>query len=801
MATKRKYNPAHVYKLWVDTNNKCPMCNQALITLKDPTTKNNLDKQHQGEVAHIISLNELKYKSKVLIRSNKKLYKKNVVDQKYYDKKLGKYKESYLNSYNNLLVLCSDCHKKVDGKNVINIKGTILEKDDEEQIIELQKYKEYNLDIVYDESKIPPITIRSKSEWKNAFFLIENISKKFNLKSSNFKIDSFSFDSLEMNGFYDFFQLLEGSGNWKTKHERFFENSSINKFFENNKINVLFSGVEQRNVIFCAEPGNKNQIQKDEVKGRKTLLRNIKSIKLEKSDWIMNGPSDNPSFKTKPEYLLIKKLLMDPLRDFANEKTSSFKSMSIAYMARWGTGKTSIIRSVTDELKEFFNVVEINLWHISNSLGDEKEDNSFVRQIVKETVTQLSNDSDLVDKYMNSTRNSLKRENEFDVKRKMLDSLIDFPKDTKPEILIQERAKFIDQHISLISRVTQSIFNTTLKPTIFVFDDIDRVEEDKKVVSILDSLVAFLSLKNSIYIIPMDEAKVMKSISSIKIGKDSYSYMNKYFTYSIRAPFIPRLNSLNNIQNIMNENKLEEKKSWLLLASQLLPVTYRGIKDYLNSYNACKKILENNIFFNNLLTDAKINDNSIDKERNNYILFSSIIQIKFPLMTDYLSEDIKRKDDLFIINKIDDKTTFLEELINSLRNENQIKNIKLPIDNVAFWRSLTDVEIAEKEYENLDDLSKAIDESIKNISKDNAKTKEFKKIIIDKLTYMVKLFETFNIKKINSAGKLLIWTALTLAEISDFEAMKFAKNIDFKRVLISNKFEDNLLDMLGGDDE
>ncbi len=148
MSNRRYYNPATIRKLWVDTNGKCPICKKELITLKEPLEEYRKEKQHWGEMAHIISLNALKaIGSQKLIRPNNKKYKNEIVPFKYFEEAKnpedkGSYTEAFLNSYENLVILCLDCHKWIDGKKPELIPGTFLEENDEIQInLKSQKSK------------------------------------------------------------------------------------------------------------------------------------------------------------------------------------------------------------------------------------------------------------------------------------------------------------------------------------------------------------------------------------------------------------------------------------------------------------------------------------------------------------------------------------------------------------------------------------------------------------------------------------------------------------------------------------
>ena len=487
-------------------------------------------------------------------------------------------------------------------------------------------------------------------------------------------------------------------------------------------------------------------------------------------------------------------------------------------MARWGTGKTTVIKQLSEDLKNLYNTIEINLWNLTNALSsgnrEHSEDSSFVRLIVKEALTQLLNNEELINTYMNSSEISNEFKSQNDLRTELLQHLFSLSIDTNQSTFLKERSKFLDQHIYSLTRITQIIFNNTFKPTIFVFDDLDRIEDETKVVELLDALIAFLNMPNAVYIIPMDEAKIIKAITNTKVGKDPYSFINKYFTYSIRAPFIPRLNMFKelidivkelNIKNIfIDEHKKEKLENCDLLrkSSSIFPQSYRDIKDYLNAFQNNYFILLENKFVKKLIKSAQIRNRKInDQMKKELIMVTTILQIQAPLLGDYFAGDMNRKDSLFKIldikNDVDsDLSQILKLLIewdDNLPKENQNNKNNLSVKDSEFWYSLLNIEISKKEYTKHIDLVREIDKSIKS---EIEKYQKLQNLLVSKIQTILKVFRIFDLSgPKNSQFQLIFWTLFTLAEINDPEAINFAEDNDLFDIFSSdnsNAFNDKI---------
>ena len=885
---KREIQSWSKYQLWIDTENKCPLCESILILpigeFKDfnqeqekifnSWSKNHQNQKHIGVISHIVSYSDLKYENAYknfvfdqMIRSRfiehksfNKFIKEKTTFKKLFkklenEKKLKSYNDKIIEHYWNKIILCYYCSQKIDGKlfnknlkDFLNFKNGFHQKTPDEQIKFLIDFKNNNFKKDFNVNNFNYdffwIKISTQEEFIFIKHTINAIFENIKIQKIKFSIDKNVFSNQLESDVLEIFDFLINKKIDNMKN--FIENKDLIKKIKkilpkNSKSLKLKNNVYSLKFEFKLLNSNIGEVISffsvvDEnnlpLKDRKSfsdfekLLKENKDYKKAISSlWISDLDSTNINWDEKSEYVSFKNLLIKKLDDFQknNQKSSKIKkfpSFSIAYMARWGTGKTTIVRELAQDLEKFYNTVEINLWHISNSLSKKNneynEDSSFVRSIIKEAITQLSNNRDLTINYIDSSRSLQQFKHENDVKEQMLDSLLKVSTSAKPENIFRERSKFLDQHISSLTRITETIFNNTFKPTIFIFDDLDRIDDENNIVQLLDALVAFLNMPNSVYIIPMDEAKIMKAIANVKIGKDPYSFINKYFNFSIRAPFIPRLNTFTTIIDIVRKLKMDkifiednknlEDSKLLLKSASIFPLSYRSIKDYLNAYQNNIFILWENKFVKNLTKSAQINNQKIGNNQiKELIMIATILQIQAPLLSDYLSHDINRKEDLFNIFSYEKPNYDLLNVLKLLKKQNlddkkdqeyeeddqeyeeddqeyddqQDQIYELNVKNSEFWGSLLNIEIPINEYENVEELVKKIIFSIKNNNADDKNKEKLKNFVVGKIDKIIKIFKVFDLKgKKNSTYKLLFWTLFTLAEIDNPEAINFAKNVD-----------------------
>lgn len=817
----RRISSATKYKVWIEANGKCSFCGDDLLFLNESSPEKTGKRNHGGQLAHIISASNKKIRpstvysqvvnsifnikgSELPVDCNGYNGAEITNDNFYFNDSNKKIPEGYsadvLQNEQNLILSCFSCHAQFDnkkpsggGKNIefINkVTNSMISSEDKLKMCFAFK-KEIRERVDHTNIKFTAIDEASlESTLAMIISVEESLQIRFSYKSLVFNedgvfklISDFETKNLTSDNLNDFIKQL----------------APLMKADEKQAVNVGIEVVKSSPVgdyiLFEIYEHDEFDLLK-EHKDReflKDLLDN--EIKTDKelsnvSFNVNNSNSDLAKFKDKPDYVIMKKTLLQLLSNYASSERSEFTSASIAYMARWGTGKTTLIRTIAEELSDYFNYVEINLWNIANSLPEKmhETDNTFVRQIVKESITQLLNKPELVSNFVDSAKMSTQTSRETELKESMLSTILKMPTKSNEISVFQERSKFLDQFITTLSEVINTIFKFTQKPTIFVFDDLDRVNDSEKVIQILDAIVAFLNLKNSVYVIPVDESKVMKAITEIKPEQDPYQYINKYFTYSVRPPFIPKMDTytifLQTIKEVVgSDEKINEQL--LRAISALIDPTYRSVKDFINvlffnrytlgKVNKISNGTNDKTYFEDL-SEKVIKPLSVrfpsfvhvGDVKEYFTALGSIIQMRFPLLVDFFSKDIDNTR-FFAIelgkenNVVDKFLTFMNSSKDTPFSANSEREIEL-LESILTYR----LDIKPKQD------AKSFKEVIGVVDKDDAKKLiAIKKRFEANLKYINTLSTSFKVSNMSNDYVICIWLATTLADIKNDKAKLF----------------------------
>ena len=840
------------YELWSSFRGLCGFCGENLFFIeKDKIYKKdkiysrnknitNFSKKHCGEIAHIVSAksksirqstNEYKNFSKLFIsKDNSNKNENNCFNDN--DKNLVEgYSSRIISSEKNLILLCRKCHLEVDSKNRLktnNIIKKIWAKENfEEQVNLMLEEKKNTLKKLKDNSihqHFPKFIAIYKKDFDHIkeFINMKKLKVVFSALSLSWA-DEKLWKFINENEYVDFDEekfksFKEDIIYFLAKDDKDGENKyKISFIFHdkdtlgNKRLEIDFSKHDQFKI--AADSKNKEELLK-EVKNKLDDFNN------DNTSFIPNSAKpDINLFKEKPDFQILKSLFLKFLKEYSlDEEAKNFQSTSIAYMARWGTGKTTLIRTLAKDLQKFYNYVEINLWNIANSLSlsSNSEDNIFVRQIVKEAITQLVNNPELVSNFIDSSKNMYTTSENQDLKEKMLSSILKFPSSGEKIEMVKERQKFLDQFITSLSDVINTLFEFTKKPTIFVFDDLDRIDDPEKVVAILDAIVAFLDLKNAVYIIPVDESKVMKAISEQKPKHDPYEYINKYFMYSVRPSFIPSIDTFSlfkDIYGVLNEeskNKIDEELQKMV--AQLILPTYRAIKDFINNYTfnmfTLNRInrMENNSKITYLESELKkvdIQEWKLEKKQQYMCLLSTSIQMRFPLIIDWFAEDLEnvrilalelnKKENIFSEFK---KVISEPDILNKTNEEKQ--DIEINSQNLSNDKNKNETSFSTFMKENKDNLEML---EILLITKIDISSNQFhlafsiesdknlifiKKRFINSVESLLRIWESFKLKEFslhtNNSFIISLWMTTTLANIKDDNVQNFLKSSEVREI-------------------
>lgn len=762
---KRSYSKDVVYSLWIEAANKCgnPKCNKEIFSFTKEAGELTTNRNSTTEIAHIVSLKSTEVRPPFKEYAYEHM-KNQKTDNKFKDFEI--YSKEALNSYNNLIILCSKCHKEFDNpKNDSNSNHF-------KSAQELHSFKRRELTTI----RLEPFTLRIVSEKEfEALDIVLGAVEKAEIENYEININ---FDPVknyksivEMRKnsatlINSLNEIVRGTGEWKVKIVNFLSNIKSNSnLFKKDEIEMIIEFSCDSNIKLATLSiafGTISAISAESQKSREEMLNAAKKGKIA-FEWVINS-ANKVQLAGKKEGNLLTSLLRKQYIASLESNERNFESFSLAYMARWGTGKTSMMRYVKNELKETYRFVEINLWHIANSISNNNsaEDNLFVRSIVREALTQMTGDEEIVKTFLDSAKTKNIDNNNVELVNAALAKAINIPGKSDDIKVFAERSKFVDQFISSLSNFVKTLYSQTLKPVVFIFDDLDRITDDEQIYSILDALVAFLNMKNSVFIIPVDEAKVVKAILKKDPNIDPYTYMNKYFTYSIKVPFIPAMESKTIVTKTINDffgtgsEKISENIKELM--SQVIEPTYRNVKDFLNTYLTNKYLFQDHKFRMKERFD-ELNDEAV--------LFASAMQQKFPLFTDYMSGDIARNNVLVKTNEsVNSIFNYIKEgkSINDLAPEELNKWFK----DEEFWSSIFGFELMPENTKSLEDF-------LKYVTEDGENDKKLSKIkTLKVVSNLKKLNKVFNTDVKSGEFWIAFWGAVTQAEIKNSSAIEFA---------------------------
>jgi len=323
-------------------------------------------------------------------------------------------------------------------------------------------------------------------------------------------------------------------------------------------------------------------------------------------------------------------------------KYSGKEMLTIGLSGEWGSGKSSIINMMKEDIDENkYLVIEFNPWHFSTR-----------KQLISDFFEQVSISLNLND----SSKEMKKLEKDLKLYSQLLKTASYIPSLSFLNLfsdILKGIGKSIgyssEQKSTSLSEVKKNI-NTTLsnfpKKMLVIIDELDRLESNdlKEIFQLVRALGDF---ENMVYLLSYDEDKVKKIFET---GED---YLEKIITLPIKVPAISKkkLNSLF-IEKIKKTFKINFKDDYCLEIYQTIFEdnfsNIREIKRYLNLVKVNSKSIINNINIIDYLVISYLQYFKND-------LYKLIIKNKENLLK--LSEQDKAKNDLtlgYILKDLED---------------------------------------------------------------------------------------------------------------------------------------------------
>lgn len=318
--------------------------------------------------------------------------------------------------------------------------------------------------------------------------------------------------------------------------------------------------------------------------------------------------------------------------------------MTISIQGDWGSGKTSVMKMIQNNLGEKILPIWFNTWQFSQfNLG-----NSLAISMIDILLKKLDGDTKILSKITGGmfslTKNFLISATELTAGSNMGNKLKDFIENFSVTNCVDE----IDLLKKNFEETVEKKLNSSKKSRIVVFvDDLDRLEP-LKAIELLEVLKLFLDCKNCIFVLAVDYEIVTLGIRQ-KYGDTINAAKGKsFFEKIIQLPFkmpVANYDIEKYTDFMMKKMKIDDDvKLFSDLIKNSIGLNPRGMKRLFNTYRLLSNILPP-------LQDAS------DKILQKRILFAAVcMQMGFETVYDYFSAGNIDVDILKKMSEIDEKS-------------------------------------------------------------------------------------------------------------------------------------------------
>ena len=340
--------------------------------------------------------------------------------------------------------------------------------------------------------------------------------------------------------------------------------------------------------------------------------------------------------------------------------------MTIAVQGDWGTGKTSIMTMIKNELRNLknLNLVWFNTWQFSQfNLGD------------KLPLTMLN-------KLVNEVSSNKESENFKYIKKAMVgvaDAILGHISGGALEV-----SKFLDDEENLFEAIEklkesfQKLVNEKAGDegrVIIFIDDLDRIEPERAV-ELLEVLKIFLDCEKCIFVLAIDYSVVTRGVK-VKYGNDFSEGKGKsFFDKIIQVPFKMPVGSY--------DISLYVKKCFedigMEVEEETLPQYINLIKYSIGNNPRSMKRLFNSFLLLSNISDSEILEDSLNRQilfallcmQSSYeLMYNYIIEKRLDLDGEFFNELKNEKNDIFKKIEMNEKeisqfTRFIENFYNLL---------------------------------------------------------------------------------------------------------------------------------------
>ena len=340
--------------------------------------------------------------------------------------------------------------------------------------------------------------------------------------------------------------------------------------------------------------------------------------------------------------------------------------MTIAVQGDWGTGKTSIMTMIKNELRNSknLNLVWFNTWQFSQfNLGD------------KLPLTMLN-------KLVNEVSSNKESENFKYIKKAMVgvaDAILGHISGGALEV-----SSFLDNEENLfeaVERLKESFQRLVNEKAgdegrvIIFIDDLDRIEPERAV-ELLEVLKIFLDCEKCIFVLAIDYSVVTRGVK-VKYGNDfSESKGKSFFDKIIQVPFKMPVGSYDIslyikkcFEDIGMEVEVETLPQYINLIKYSIGNNPRSMKRLFNSFLLLSNISDSEILEDSL--NRQILFALLCMQSSHELMYNYIIEKRLDLDGEFFNELKNEKNDIFKKIEMNEKeisqfTRFMENFYNLL---------------------------------------------------------------------------------------------------------------------------------------
>lgn len=307
---------------------------------------------------------------------------------------------------------------------------------------------------------------------------------------------------------------------------------------------------------------------------------NVKKIKYVKETKMKTNNDSAISKETEDKLDIIK--YIKGLTSFVE---SCETPMTLAIQGGWGTGKTSMMNLLEDELrKEKIMTMYLNTWQYSQLQGDLYENFivSIIDKILKENESQKEEILNFVKPVLTGV---------LGLALKHVDENVDIEKIfDKKATQIEQIEEYKEHFEELIDRTLQK---NNKERYVFFIDDLDRLSPDKAL-EVLEIIKIFFDVDKCVFILAVDYDVVVDGVRR-KYG-EGFKKGREFFDKIIQVPFnVPvhsyKIDALlkDSVGDLQKDNCYKYIVDLTKLCTGSNP---RTIKRVLNSYNLMKAVCE-----------------------------------------------------------------------------------------------------------------------------------------------------------------------------------------------------------------